>query len=103
MPEAAVLEDLAGDVALIGFDEGGDLRGAAALGAEQRVGLVDAVYEDGPASAAKRVEADVFRCVAWAVVTVRLCVWLDDGLFGAVAASFCWSNGRSSGRGVGPG
>ncbi len=68
--------------------EGDDLHGAAAVGAEQWVDLVDAFDEHGPASAAARVEAGGFRRVARAVVTVRLCVWFGDGLFGAVAAGF---------------
>ncbi len=88
MPQVAVLEDLADDIALACFDDGDDHHGAAALGAEQRFGLVDAFDEHGPASAAARVEAGGFRRVARAVVTVRLCVWFGDGLFGAVAAGF---------------
>ncbi len=51
VPQAAVLEDLADDVFLAGFDEGDDLDDAAALGATQGVGLVDALDEDGPAAA----------------------------------------------------
>ena len=51
MPQVAVPEDLADDIALASFDEGDDLHGPAALGAEQRVGLVDAFDEHGPAAA----------------------------------------------------
>ena len=43
LPEAAVFEDAADEIALAGFDEGDDLHGAAALGTQQRVGLVNAL------------------------------------------------------------
>ena len=48
VPEAAVFENLADGIALMGFDEGDDLHGTAALGAAQRIGLVDAFDEHGP-------------------------------------------------------
>ena len=53
MPEVAVIEDLANDVALVGLDEGDDLHAPAAASAPQRVGMVDAIDEHGPAAAIK--------------------------------------------------
>ena len=49
LPQAAMLEDLSDDGLLVGFDERDDLHGSAAAGASERVGLVDAADEDGPA------------------------------------------------------
>ncbi len=54
MPESAVFEDLADGVALVGLDEGDDLHGPAALGAEERVGLIDVLDEGGPTAAVER-------------------------------------------------
>ena len=48
LPEAAVFEDLADDLTLAGFDESDDLHGPAALGAQQRVDLVDALDQHRP-------------------------------------------------------
>ena len=48
MPQAAVFENLADEVRLMGLDEGDDLHGPAAFGAQQRVGLVDVFDENGP-------------------------------------------------------
>ena len=48
VPEVAVLEDFFDHVGLAGLDEGDDLHGAAALGAQEGVGVVDAFDEDGP-------------------------------------------------------
>ena len=44
-------KDLLDDVLLVGFDEGDDLHRAAALGAAERVGVVDVLDEGGPAAA----------------------------------------------------
>ena len=44
-----MLEDFADDIVLAGFDEGDDFHGAAALGAAQRIDLIDALDEHGPA------------------------------------------------------
>jgi hypothetical protein len=46
-----VYEDLADHVRLVGLDEGNDLHGPAALGAYQRLGLVDVLDENGPPAA----------------------------------------------------
>jgi len=51
VPQAAVLEDFADDLFLAGHDEGDDFHRSAAFWAAQRVGLVDALDEDGPAAA----------------------------------------------------
>ena len=51
VPESAVFEDLADEVRLMGLDEGDDLHGPAAFGAEQRIGLVDVPDEGGPTAA----------------------------------------------------
>ena len=51
VPEAAVLEDFADGIALAGLDEDDDFHGSAALRAEERVGVVDAFDEHGPAAA----------------------------------------------------
>jgi hypothetical protein len=51
VPEAAVLEDLSDHFFLASLDEGDDFHGSAAFWAAERVGLVDALNEDGPAAA----------------------------------------------------
>ncbi len=56
VPETAVFEDFADDLALPSFDEGDDLHGPAAAGTAQRVGVVDALDEHGPVSATPGVE-----------------------------------------------
>ena len=51
VPECAVFEDLADEVCLVGLDEGDAVHGPAALGAEERVGLIDMLDEGGPTAA----------------------------------------------------
>ena len=47
LPEAAVFQVLVSGLALLSFDEGDDLHGSAAVGAKQRIGLIDAFDEWG--------------------------------------------------------
>ena len=54
VPQTTVSEDLADNLALMGLDDGDDFHGAAALGATQRVGLVDAFDEHGPRRRSRR-------------------------------------------------
>ena len=57
VPEPAVLEDLADlldSVALMGLDDDDDSHGPAALGAAERVGVVDLLDQHGPSSAVQR-------------------------------------------------
>ncbi len=53
-----MLKDLANDLVLAGFYEGDDFHGPAALGAQQRIGLVDALDEHGPAAAVEPCGGD---------------------------------------------
>jgi hypothetical protein len=46
-----MLQDLAENVILARLDEGDDLHGSAATGAQERTGLVDTFNEHGPAAA----------------------------------------------------
>ena len=43
-----MFKNLVDDLALPNFDEDDDLHGAAALGAKQRIGLIDAFDEQDP-------------------------------------------------------
>ena len=85
LPEAAVFEDLVDDLALPSFDKGDDLHGPTALGAEQRVGLVDAFDEHGPASSVEPHRIGNDRLVL--VVPARLGgrIGLGGDLFGTHA------------------
>ena len=80
MPQAAVFEDLSDDLALAGFDEGDDLHGPAALGAQKRVGLVDTLDEHRPAF------ANVTIAGVRLGVRLRLVVLVLIALLGAEAA-----------------
>ena len=51
VPESAVFEDRADEVWLVALDEGDDLPGPAALGAEERSGLIDVLDEGCPTAA----------------------------------------------------
>ena len=51
MPEAAVLKDFTDHIILAGFNEGDNLHGAAAVGAEEGIGVVNTLDEDGPTTA----------------------------------------------------
>lgn len=51
VPQAAVLEVFLDHVALIGLDEGDDLHGPAALGAQKRIDVVNLLDKHGPAAA----------------------------------------------------
>ncbi len=85
LPEPAVFEDLADDVALVGLDEGDDLHGAAAARAAQRVGLVDALDEHGPAPAIKAGRRRDGRLYLLGCGVPDL-VWAGSGVFGSHAA-----------------
>ena len=50
VPEAAMLENFADDLALASLDEGDDFHLSAALGAAERVGVVNVFDEHGPAA-----------------------------------------------------
>jgi len=54
VPEPAMLEDLAYDVALAGLDNGDDLHGPTAARATERVGVVDLFDQHGPSSSVER-------------------------------------------------
>ena len=51
LPKAAMLEDFADDGLLVSLDEGDDLHGSAAARAAERVGVIYALDEHGPAAA----------------------------------------------------
>jgi hypothetical protein len=50
-----VLKHLADHIVLVSPDDGDDLHGAAAVGAEEWIGVVNVLDEDGPAVAGKGV------------------------------------------------
>ena len=96
MPEVAMLENFANQVVLSGLDERADLHGAAALGAAERIDLVDAFDEHRPAAAFElrgdrghgggegREGLASLHCGGLAGVSGRY--GLRGGLFGALAA-----------------
>ena len=53
--QAAVLEDFSDDGLLVRLDEGDDLHGSAATWAAERVGVIYAADEHGPAAAGETV------------------------------------------------
>ena len=75
-----MFEDLADELAMASFDEGDNLHGPAALGAQQRVGLVDALNEHGPTLAVGGVGSCAADVGLWPIVIVLI------GLFGSHAA-----------------
>jgi len=87
LPQAAVFEDLADDLALTGFDEGDDLHGPATppeVGAPQRVGVVHTLDEHRPDPESLSRGVGAFAVGDG----LRLVVLVLIALLGAEAASF---------------